>query len=213
MYAGLEKLGLGVHATGLALAALVLGGYRLWTGVALGALATSLWTGTPPLVGCGIAVGNTLAAVSGAFALRRIPGFRGTFERFAEVLGLAVLAATLSTLISATIGTASLALGHAVPRADVARLWRVWWTGDLLGDLIVAPLLAHLGGCAGREALRPPRRSPRSPCSASCWSRGPWPSSSSGPRRCAERADRPCLPYCSSSLPWTASSASARAGR
>src|SRR5262245_59534613 len=66
--------------TGVALAALVLGGYRLWPGVAVGALVTNLWAGAPPLVACGMAVGNTLEAVVGAFALKSVPGFRGSFE-------------------------------------------------------------------------------------------------------------------------------------
>src|SRR5688572_28397120 len=59
--------------TGISLAALMLGGYRLWPGVAVGAFATNLWMGAPPLVAFGIAVGNTLEAVLGTFALRNIP--------------------------------------------------------------------------------------------------------------------------------------------
>src|SRR5262245_60504325 len=87
VYVALGKLGLMLTAvggfatlvwapTGISLAALVMGGYRLWPGVAIGAFATNLSIGGPPLVVFGIAAGNTLEAIVGAFALRSIPGFR-----------------------------------------------------------------------------------------------------------------------------------------
>jgi PAS domain S-box-containing protein len=126
---------------GLSLAALVLGGFRLWPGVALGALATNLWAGAPLISACGIAAGNTLEAVAATFALERIPGFEGSLDRFAEVIGLAVLAAMLSTMISASVGTASLRLGGVITAAEFGRTWRVWWAGDVIGDLVIAPLL------------------------------------------------------------------------
>ena len=127
--------------TGLSLAALIIGGYRLWPAVAAGALVTNLWVGAPPLVACGIAAGNTLEALVGAFALRSIPGFERSLERFKDVIGLVVLAGIGSTAISATVGTASLTLGGVIKAADFARTWQAWWAGDLIGDLIVAPLL------------------------------------------------------------------------
>src|SRR5262245_14821629 len=66
--------------TGLALAALVLGGYRLWPGIALGAFVTNFLADAPPVVASGMAVGNTLEAVAGTFFLRCIPGFRSSFD-------------------------------------------------------------------------------------------------------------------------------------
>src|SRR5206468_5804880 len=60
--------------TGLALAALLLFGPRLWPGIALGAVIANAWNGAPLLVACGIGLGNTLEAVLGAYVLRRIPG-------------------------------------------------------------------------------------------------------------------------------------------
>src|SRR5919198_3312906 len=59
--------------TGLALAALVLGGYRLWPGVAIGAFLANSWTGIPLAATFGIACGNTLEALVGAFLLCRLP--------------------------------------------------------------------------------------------------------------------------------------------
>src|SRR6476469_1908768 len=62
--------------TGIALAALVLWGYRLWPGVALGAAFANALTGDlPGLTLLGITTGNTLEALAGAYLLRWA-GFR-----------------------------------------------------------------------------------------------------------------------------------------
>lgn len=126
---------------GLALVALVLGGLRLWPGVAAGAVLVNLWMGAPPLAALGIGVGSTLGAVGGAHALRRIPGFRGSLTRFVEVVSLVVLAGVASTFVSATLGTACIALGGIVAPGDLVRTWSVWWTGDAMSDIVLAPLL------------------------------------------------------------------------
>src|SRR5919198_5294096 len=89
--------------TGLALAALVLGGYRLWPGVAIGAFLANSWTGIPLAATIGITCGNTLAALVGAYLLRRVAHFRPSLDRVRDVLALTVLAAGLSTAVSATI--------------------------------------------------------------------------------------------------------------
>jgi signal transduction histidine kinase len=135
-------------ASGIALAALLLRGFRLWPGVVIGALVANMLTGAPLLVALGIATGNTLEAVLGAYALRRIPGFRTSLDRVRDVLGLIVLAAGLSTMVSATIGVASLYLGGIVSPTDLGRAWRAWWLGDLIGDLLVAPALLVWAGVA-----------------------------------------------------------------
>ena len=127
--------------TGLALAALVLWGYRLWPGVAIGAFLANSWTGIPLAATIGITCGNTLEAVVGAYLLRRVAHFRPSLERVRDVLALVALAAGASTAISATIGVASLIVTDEVAAGDIASVWRVWWLGDMGGDLLIAPLL------------------------------------------------------------------------
>jgi integral membrane sensor domain MASE1 len=149
-YFGSAKLGLELASaspsisaiwppTGIALAALVLGGRRMWPGVALGALAANATTDVPAYAAVGITVGNTLEAVVGASLLAWI-GFRPSFDRLRDVFGLVALAGLLSTTISATIGVASLSLGDSLS-GDALSAWRVWWLGDVGGDLLVAPFL------------------------------------------------------------------------
>jgi signal transduction histidine kinase len=127
--------------TGIALAALLIRGYRLWPGVAIGAFVANLLTDAPVLVAVGIAIGNSLEAVAGTYALRRIPGFRPSLDRLQDALGLIMLAAGISTLVSATIGVSSLYLGGIVPPARFGVTWRAWWVGDAIGALLVAPVI------------------------------------------------------------------------
>jgi integral membrane sensor domain MASE1 len=127
--------------TGLALAALVLYGYRLAPGVFVGAFVANLLTSEPAGVALGIAIGNTLEAVIGAWLLRRVVGLRPSLNRVKDVVGVVVLAALVSTMISASIGTVSLALGGLLAWMAQPRSWLLWWFGDMAGDLLFAPFL------------------------------------------------------------------------
>jgi PAS domain S-box-containing protein len=153
VYFGAAKLGLSLASvapqvtvvwppTGIALAAVLLFGPRAWPGIALGAFLANATTPRETwLVACGIAVGNTLEALAGAWLLRRLVGFDNSLGRLKDALGLVVLAAGLSTMVSATIGVASLCLGGVQPWSLCESLWSVWWLGDATGDLVVAPVL------------------------------------------------------------------------
>jgi PAS domain S-box-containing protein len=127
--------------TGIALAALLRFGYRAWPGVALGAFLTNASTDVSLATAGGIAVGNTLEGLSGAYLLRRVARFRSSLDRLQDVLGLVVVAAGLSTTLSATIGVGSLFLGGSATGADYGSLWWQWWLGDAMGALVVAPVL------------------------------------------------------------------------
>ena len=127
--------------TGIALAALVIWGRSVWPGVALGAFLANLWTGVPLITVLGITTGNTLEAVVGAYLLSWVADFRPSLERLRDVLALVVLAGIISTAIAATIGVTSLIIGNEVSFDDFGSVWRVWWLGDMGGDLLVAPVL------------------------------------------------------------------------
>lgn len=127
--------------TGLALACLLLDGPRLWPGIAIGAFLVNWSIGASLLTACGIAVGNTLEALVGAFLLRRVVRFDNRLERLRDVLGLVGFASPLSTALSATIGVFSLWCGGKVILAAVGSTWSAWWVGDMLGALLFAPLI------------------------------------------------------------------------
>lgn len=128
--------------TGIALAMLVRFGFRLWPGVFLGAVIVTLLAGGTIPVALGIAVGNTLEAVAGTAIMRRVSGIGAEHGGLQCGLALILGAATSATLISAVIGVATLAAGGIIHSPHQALVtFRAWWVGDILGALVVAPLL------------------------------------------------------------------------
>ena len=150
IYYGAAKLGLHLAfaapsvtavwpPTGIALAAILLYGYRMWPGVALGAFLANSWTGVPLYTTLGIAAGNTLEALVGVYLLCEVAEFRPSLERVRDVLALAGLAGITSTVVAATIGVTSLLIGNEISADELGPTWRTWWLGDMGGDLVVAP--------------------------------------------------------------------------
>lgn len=127
--------------TGIALAALLFLGYRVWPGIFAGAFLVNLTiTGTLPTT-LGIALGNTLEGLTGAYLVNRFAQGRHTFDRASDVFMFAGLAGMVSTAISATCGVMSLALGGYAEWADLRSIWLTWWLGDAGGALLVTPVL------------------------------------------------------------------------
>src|SRR6059058_5370273 len=140
--------------SGLALAALLLLGLRLWPGIALGTFLLNWTAGVSAVGAAGIATGNTLEAVAAAWLLTRVVDFQPSLERVRDVIALVVVGALASTTLSATLGVGSLWASGAVAPDALRRLWFVWWSGDALGDVLVAPLLltwARVAPAAGRR--------------------------------------------------------------
>lgn len=152
--------------TGIALAALLLRGRHCWPGIALGAFIANVLAGAPPLAALGIAAGNTAEAVVGAFLLLRIPGFRVELDRVRDVVGLA-LAAVASSCVSAGAGVLCLRFAGIVAPERVAEALRVWWLGDVIGALVIAPvLLVWLGNRTSPKVERLPEVAALTACIA-----------------------------------------------
>ena len=127
--------------TGISIAALLLFGFRLWPAIFVGAFVANSLTGASVLAALGIACGNTLEAVVATAILSRTPGFRLGLDRLEDVARFIVLGAVLSTAISATVGVSTLFLAGTITTSQIAITWRAWWLGDLVGALVVAPML------------------------------------------------------------------------
>jgi signal transduction histidine kinase len=125
---------------GIALAALLLFGIRLWPAIFIGAFLVNLTTAGNVFTSLGIATGNTLEAVTGAWLIQRFAGGLRVFERAYDVFKFA-LAAALSALVSPTIGLTGLALAGFATWATYPDIWLTWWLGDLGGVVMFAPLL------------------------------------------------------------------------
>lgn len=131
--------------TGLTLAALLLFGYRVWPGIFLGAYLVNISTAGSMATSLGLAVGNTLEGLVGAYLVNRFANGRHAFDRPQDVFRFALLAGLVSTSVSATIGVTSLSLGGYADWTDYGAIWLTWWLGDAAGALILAPLLILWG--------------------------------------------------------------------
>jgi len=126
--------------TGIGLAALLIFGARLWPGISLGVLLGSLLTGAPFNLALGLAIGNTLEALLAVFLLKRIFNLHNELDRVQDVIAL-IIVSLLCTTIGATIGSTTLMMLGFSQWQDFWPIWLTWWIGDLLGALVVAPLL------------------------------------------------------------------------
>jgi signal transduction histidine kinase len=138
--------------TGIALAAILVLGRRVWPGVFLAALAVNLPIGPSILGAVSIAAGNTIAPITAAALLKRA-GFRIALDRLRDAVAIIVLGALAAMTISATVGTSVLVLSGAVPTDSFWSTWAVWWTGDAMGVLLVAPFLLSLLPNARSQAM------------------------------------------------------------
>jgi len=155
LYVLAGKLGLSlasVHAsaspvwppTGVALAAFLTLGYRVWPAVFAGAFVVNITTAGSLPTSLAISLGNTLEGGLGAYLVMRYANGAHAFDHAQDVFKFAALAGLAASLVSATVGVGSLALGGYAAWADFDSIWLTWWLGDATGALIFAPLLVLL---------------------------------------------------------------------
>src|SRR5881409_3002153 len=125
---------------GIALAALILLGYRAWPAIFVGAFLVNVTTAGNVATSLAMATGNTLEAVCGAWLVNRFAGGTTVFDRPQGVFKFA-LAAVVSTIISPAFGVTSLALAGFADWTNYGAIWLTWWLGDTTSDLLVAPLI------------------------------------------------------------------------
>ncbi|HKO88582.1 MAG TPA: PAS domain S-box protein, partial [Burkholderiales bacterium] len=128
-------------ASGLAVAAMVLGGVRLLPGVLIGSFAASVINGLSWKASLLISAGVTLEAFAAAWLLSRSEGFDAKLNRLRDIVYLVFPAALGATLIGATVGSASLLIYDYAQPSQLAAIWLTWWGGNAQGVLLVAPLL------------------------------------------------------------------------
>jgi len=89
----------------------------------------------------GIAVGNTLEAVTGAWLVIRFANGCKAFQRASDVFRYLFLAGSVATAIGATLGTLTLVSCGLLERQLYGTAWITWWMGDMVGAVLVAPFI------------------------------------------------------------------------
>jgi PAS domain S-box-containing protein len=142
--------------TGIAIAALTMLGPQYWPAILLGAFLANAATPVSLGAATAIAAGNTLEALVAAYLIRRTAGPRPQLDDIRHLRTFLLLAVPLGALCSALIGSVSLWVSGSLTTADLPVALVIWWTGDLLGGLVVAPLL--LAWTRSQESPHLPRR-------------------------------------------------------
>jgi PAS domain S-box-containing protein len=159
VYAAAGKLGLALASlhqsaspvwppTGIAIAAVLLFGPRMWPGIFAGAFLVNVTTVGTVATSLGVASGNTLEALLAGWLVNRLVGGAHVFDRARDVLMFALVAGILAPVVSATIGVSSLALGGFAEWSRFSSIWLTWWIGDLVSAVVVAPLIVVWGRAA-----------------------------------------------------------------
>ncbi len=137
--------------SGIALAGILIYGYRVWPGILLGSflvnLSTSLVAGTASEILTSVTItlaiggGASLQAVVGAYLIRRFAGFPNSLSNEKEVFLFFLIGGILSSLVNSTIAVSTLVAAARIPAANFPANWGTWWMGDALGVFIFTPLV------------------------------------------------------------------------
>ena len=159
LYFGAGKLGLAVPftssnvspiwpAAGVAVAAVLIWGIQIAPAIAFAAFLVNFVTPVPTFASIAIGLGNASSAVIAGYFLKHVADFETSLPRLKDVLRLVVVAAVLATAVAASVGVTALTLVDAKAWTGYGSAWRIWWLGDAMGVLVVAPLLL-----TGRDLL------------------------------------------------------------
>ena len=127
--------------TGIAVAAFLLLGYRVWPAILAGAFLVNLTTAGSVVTSLAIAVGNTLEGLIGCYLVTRFAAGKQAFQRAQDIFKFATFAAVLSPVVGATAGVTSLALAGFASWTNYGSIWSTWWLGDAVGAVVVTPLV------------------------------------------------------------------------
>ena len=136
--------------TGIALATILLFGYRYAAVVFAGGILFAVIDGLVPGFSAlgsalGIAGGNALGAMVCTFVLRRLWHFQNNLERVRDVAGFLIMGAVLAATVDAALTAVGFAVGH---RIGWHTLWSngvEYWTADVLGMLVITPFIISYG--------------------------------------------------------------------
>lgn len=137
--------------SGIAAAALLLGGLWLWPGVLLGSVIVNLWTSgdfsstdsllRSLMIASGIGAGAALQAILATSLVRMSVPHLNIFRLESNVVRLLVMAGPVACVVNATIGVSTLFIAGLLPAESFLFNWWTWWIGDSIGVLVFLPLI------------------------------------------------------------------------
>jgi len=136
--------------SGIALAGILLRGYRCWPGILIGSFMVNVLTSfdasdshallisiiLPLLIG----TGASLQALVSAFLIKRHVGLPNALYRESEILKLLFIGGPLGCVINATLSVTCLLILGRISTANYAFSWVTWWIGDAIGVILILPI-------------------------------------------------------------------------
>ncbi len=126
-------------APGLALAAVLIYGYRVWPGILMGALLLHM-NSTGTIVTAFIVAGSTLQPLCSAFLIKHFTNDVDRLIRGKQISIFFVLAVPLGCLISTLLGATAQYSLQKMDALDFYINWGVWWFGNMMGVVVFTPL-------------------------------------------------------------------------
>lgn len=142
-YIGLQLQSVNTFSTliwppsGIAFAAFLMYGRRVWPWVYAAALLLNFLIGAPIIIALCIALGNTAGPFAGAYLVKRYGHYNPNSLRVRHIVAILVTAFIVASITS-TVGTLSLWAGDLIASSAFWATWTTWWIGDVLGTLICA---------------------------------------------------------------------------
>ena len=122
---------------GIALAAFLVQGYRVWPAVLVSAIVVYAATVGPVAAVIPMSLGNTVEGLLGAYLINRYAGGRHALQTPQNSFRFAGLTALASLSISATCGALSLSFAGLGRWADYGAIWITWALGNFASYILV----------------------------------------------------------------------------
>ncbi len=127
--------------SGLALALVMLRGYRIWPAIVVGLFCSRLLAGRPFPDAAGLALGGVLAGMAGAWLTVRWSNGRKTFATPLGVARFSLICFVPTALIAALAALAVMTLSGDTAVAEAGTAWTRWWLADAAGNLMVGSVV------------------------------------------------------------------------
>ena len=131
-------------SSGLALALLLMRGWRLFPAITFGTIAATQSAGENPLFSIAGSLGNTLESLTGWYLMTKVFDFSCRMERVRDVIILILAGSLAGTLLNAIICMLGLMAIGAVTFAKLPLSLMLFWTGNVLGIIVFTPMILHL---------------------------------------------------------------------
>lgn len=131
-------------SSGLALALLLMRGWRLFPAITFGTIAATQSAGESPIFSIAGSLGNTLESLTGWYLMTRVFDFSTRMERVRDVMILILAGSLFGTLLNAIICSIGLVGIGVVSIAGSPLSLLLFWTGNVLGIIVYTPMILNL---------------------------------------------------------------------